>query len=110
ISQIYDVTRGVECLHSRTPPICHGDLKSINILVNSECRAVITDFGSAHHPVAKDLNQERERVMEEPQSAPSLEATSHYTVRWAAPELLKEDESGLASDIWALGWVAYKVR
>ncbi|KIO18365.1 hypothetical protein M407DRAFT_31967 [Tulasnella calospora MUT 4182] len=121
ISLIFDVTRGVEYLHSRTPPICHGDLKSINILVNSECRAVITDFGSAHHPVPKDLKKERERPGEEPQPAPSLEAThcpstntitltcKHYTVRWAAPELLEDDESSLASDIWALGWVAYEV-
>ncbi|KIO28997.1 hypothetical protein M407DRAFT_21898 [Tulasnella calospora MUT 4182] len=121
ISLIFDVANGVEYLHSRTPPICHGDLKSINILVNSKCRAVITDFGSAHHPVAKDLNKERERASEEPESAPSLEATlcpstntitltcKHYTVRWAAPELLEEEESSLASDIWALGWVAYEV-
>ncbi|KIO29015.1 hypothetical protein M407DRAFT_71133, partial [Tulasnella calospora MUT 4182] len=118
---IFDVTEGVEYLHSRTPPICHGDLKSINILVNRECRAVVTDFGSAHHPAARDPNKERERPIEEPQSAPSLEAThcpstntitltcKHYTVRWAAPELLEDDESSLASDIWALGWVAYEV-
>lgn len=42
-----DVARGVEYIHSQTPPICHGDLKSLNILVTAEYRAVITDFGSA---------------------------------------------------------------
>ncbi|KIO17636.1 hypothetical protein M407DRAFT_58798, partial [Tulasnella calospora MUT 4182] len=45
ISLLNDVARGVEYLHTRTPPIFHGDLKSINILVNSKCRAVLTDFG-----------------------------------------------------------------
>ncbi|KIO17100.1 hypothetical protein M407DRAFT_85297, partial [Tulasnella calospora MUT 4182] len=38
---------GLEYLHSRKPPICHGDLKSLNILVSSSYRAIITDFGSA---------------------------------------------------------------
>ncbi|KIO20744.1 hypothetical protein M407DRAFT_29638 [Tulasnella calospora MUT 4182] len=47
ISLIYDVATGLSYLHGRSPPICHGDLKSLNILVNSENRAVITDFGSA---------------------------------------------------------------
>lgn len=56
---INDVVRGVEYLHSRQPPICHGDLKSINILVNSKYRAVITDFGSARRPVTNDLKVAR---------------------------------------------------
>ncbi|KIO25825.1 hypothetical protein M407DRAFT_51872, partial [Tulasnella calospora MUT 4182] len=43
--QINDVTLGLEYLHSREPPVYHGDLKSPNILVSSECRALITDFG-----------------------------------------------------------------
>ncbi|KAG9029733.1 hypothetical protein FS837_003482, partial [Tulasnella sp. UAMH 9824] len=65
ISLIRDTARGLEYLHNRDPPICHGDLKSVsppvglfnfvltsamiqlNILVNSSFRAVITDFGSA---------------------------------------------------------------
>ncbi|KAG9035468.1 hypothetical protein FS837_001919, partial [Tulasnella sp. UAMH 9824] len=120
ISLINDVATGVEYLHEREPPICHGDLKSINILVNSEFRAVITDFGSARHPVSKNPNQESERTNKDPQPAPSLEAThhpstntitltcNHYTLRWAAPELLEDGDATLACDIWALGWVAYE--
>ncbi|KAG9042552.1 hypothetical protein FS837_010731 [Tulasnella sp. UAMH 9824] len=121
ISLIRDVAEGVEYLHSSEPPICHGDLKSINILVNSDCIAVITDFGSASHPVPQDLEKERARAKIEPQPAPLPEATFHpltntitltcnqYTLRWAAPELLAEDEASLASDIWALGCVVYEV-
>ncbi|KIO20873.1 hypothetical protein M407DRAFT_29532 [Tulasnella calospora MUT 4182] len=45
--QIADVAEGLSYLHGRNPPICHGDLKSLNILVSSGNRAVITDFGSA---------------------------------------------------------------
>lgn len=29
-SQIQDVVDGLEYLHSRDPPICHGDLKSVS--------------------------------------------------------------------------------
>ncbi|KIO23329.1 hypothetical protein M407DRAFT_78172, partial [Tulasnella calospora MUT 4182] len=84
------VVEGVEYLHGQSPPIYHGDLKSVNILVTSECRAVITDFGSARRLAPKDPN-------------------TQYTLRWAAPELLKDDEPGLWSDIWALGWIFYEV-
>ncbi|KIO24469.1 hypothetical protein M407DRAFT_76971, partial [Tulasnella calospora MUT 4182] len=120
ISLLHDVARGVEYLHGREPPICHGDLKSVNVLVNSECRAVITDFGSAHHPNTRDRKKERGRSKNDPQPAPSPEATfcrstntitltcNHYTLRWAAPELLGEDDASLASDVWAFGCVAYE--
>lgn len=93
-----------------------------NVLVKSNCRAVITDFGSAHHPVPDNAGEDSEQAIKEPQQSPSLEATycpstntitltcKNYTVLWAAPELLKDQDPSLASDIWALGWVAYEVR
>ncbi|KIO20720.1 hypothetical protein M407DRAFT_29659 [Tulasnella calospora MUT 4182] len=31
-----------------------------------------------------------------------------WTVRWAAPELLDGYLPGLASDIWALGWICWE--
>ncbi|KIO20124.1 hypothetical protein M407DRAFT_81907 [Tulasnella calospora MUT 4182] len=96
ISLINDVTTGVEYLHSRNPPICHGDLKSLNILVNWGCRAVITDLGSARRVLTKAAVTQRNQ-------------NGKYTLRWAAPELLMDDEPGLWSDIWALGWICYEV-
>lgn len=32
-----------------------------------------------------------------------------YTLRWAAPEVLKDEAFGLASDIWAFGWICWEV-
>lgn len=32
-----------------------------------------------------------------------------WTVRWAAPELLDEGPTSLASDIWAFGWICWEV-
>ncbi|KIO24085.1 hypothetical protein M407DRAFT_213420 [Tulasnella calospora MUT 4182] len=97
---IDNVVEGVEYLHDQKPPICHGDLKSLNILVNSECRALITDFGSARPPLELTFCD----------STSTITLTGNkYTLRWAAPELLMEDQLGLWSDIWAMGWIFYEV-
>ncbi|KAG8931933.1 hypothetical protein FRC01_000562 [Tulasnella sp. 417] len=83
--------------------------------------ARITDFGSARRVLQHDPNAQIEQVTSTPQSAQQLNATfcastksitltgNQYTLRWAAPELLLEDQLSLWSDIWALGWVAYEV-
>ncbi|KIO33026.1 hypothetical protein M407DRAFT_18177 [Tulasnella calospora MUT 4182] len=130
VSLIHDVAKGLSCLHGRDPAICPGDLKSLNILVNPENRAVITDFGSAR---AVDLMVEGgskgvrgAKVTPPPHSnatgpqdmealiveiGPSEEFITMmgpaWTVRWAAPELLDGDLPGLTSDIWAFGWICW---
>lgn len=83
---------------------------------------MITDFGSARYSVMKSPNEGRAQAGDEPKQIRSPEATfcpstntitltcNQYTLRWAAPELLEEDDASLASDIWAVGWVAYEVR
>ncbi|KAG8925665.1 hypothetical protein FRC01_009851 [Tulasnella sp. 417] len=124
ISLINDVTLGLEYLHNREPPIYHGDLKS--------CYALITDFGSARARHLENDHGEKQpkqtRDKQQPAGDPSaaeesitLEALfsatastltltgSSYTLRWAAPELLQDDEPCLGSDIWSLGWIAYEV-
>ncbi|KIO24151.1 hypothetical protein M407DRAFT_26426 [Tulasnella calospora MUT 4182] len=121
ISLIRDVARGVEYLHNRNPPICHGDLKSINILVTSECSAVITDLGSARRIPTKDSDAQITQTEKKALPALKFEATfcastntmtltgNEYTLRWAAPELLMNEGPSLCSDIWALGWIFYEV-
>lgn len=32
-----------------------------------------------------------------------------FSFRWAAPEVLRDEEPGLASDVWALGWIMWEV-
>ncbi|KAG8932156.1 hypothetical protein FRC01_000204 [Tulasnella sp. 417] len=144
ISLINDVTLGLEYLHSQEPPIYHGDLKSahkygfvtkpecfqLNILVDSDFHALITDFGSARHlgidhggkqqkenehkprPASHPATSEEQITLEALFSATASTLTltgSSYTLRWAAPELLQDDKPCLRSDIWALGWIAYEV-
>ncbi|KIO33045.1 hypothetical protein M407DRAFT_18193 [Tulasnella calospora MUT 4182] len=131
VSLIDDVAKGLRYLHGRDPPICHGDLKSLNILVNPGNRAVITDFGSARAvdsvseealesarvarstPTARTAGvgaQEAEALTAE--MAPSGDFITMtgpaWTVRWAAPEQVRGDSPGLASDIWGLGWICWE--
>ncbi|KAG9285713.1 hypothetical protein G9A89_002280 [Geosiphon pyriformis] len=44
---MHDIALGVSYLHTRRPSIIHRDLKSMNILVSSDLRAKINDFGLA---------------------------------------------------------------
>ncbi|KIO19309.1 hypothetical protein M407DRAFT_31026 [Tulasnella calospora MUT 4182] len=128
VSLIQDVASGLEHLHTRQPPICHGDLKSLNILVKSDHRAVITDFGSARvlrnapdlgsntltDQVASTnhdssmLNRSTEVALSISDAELTLTGPS-WSLRWAAPEVLNDEQPDLASDIWALGWIAWEV-
>ncbi|KIO32726.1 hypothetical protein M407DRAFT_212749, partial [Tulasnella calospora MUT 4182] len=145
--RIQDVASGLEYLHTRQPPICHGDLKSVsflpnlslaslakanlaqlNILVNSDCRAVIADFGSARtvrdprDPEVNPLSRGKTSNLNTPSndgcreltlSASDVELTltgPSWSFRWAAPEILYDERPHLASDIWALGWIAWEVN
>jgi serine/threonine protein kinase len=73
-------------LHSHS--IAHGDIKSQNILIGSDGRAKIADFGAA---VPRGGTQDEK-------SGP-LSGTPAFM----APEVARGEERGLAADIWALG-------
>ncbi|KIO19355.1 hypothetical protein M407DRAFT_36120, partial [Tulasnella calospora MUT 4182] len=97
--QIQDIFEGLQYLHNRQPPICHGDLKSLNILVSSLYHAVITDFGSA-------------RVVRESEDEGTSELTltgPAWSLRWAPPEVVNGTPPGLSSDIWSAGWVCWEI-
>ncbi|KIO18890.1 hypothetical protein M407DRAFT_224512 [Tulasnella calospora MUT 4182] len=65
ISLIKDTFAGLKYLHTRQPPICHGDLKSLNILVSASYRAIITDFGSARIlKEGEDRQEDRDKIRE----------------------------------------------
>ncbi|KAG8894031.1 hypothetical protein FRC01_013193, partial [Tulasnella sp. 417] len=47
MSLIKDLLAGLKYLHTYEPPICHGNVKSRNVLVNSSSRAIVADFASS---------------------------------------------------------------
>ena len=47
MSFLLDTARGLDYLHSHTPAIIHRDLTAKNVLLDSQLRAKITDFGNS---------------------------------------------------------------
>ncbi|KAG8974104.1 hypothetical protein FRC05_007852 [Tulasnella sp. 425] len=89
---VRDLTHGLVYLHTQNPPVRHGDLKPGNVLVNSQCRALLADFG-----LSKALD-----------AGPTGFTTGNdarCTVRYSSPELLLQGTAGqsLRDDIWSWG-------
>ncbi|KAG8900131.1 hypothetical protein FRC00_014338 [Tulasnella sp. 408] len=87
-----DIADGLSYLHTRTPPICHGDLKMGNILVSTNLRAVVADFGLS-------------TMLEEEGTGLTTSIGLKGTARYYSPELILESDAkhSLQSDIWAWG-------
>ncbi|KAG8919053.1 hypothetical protein FRC01_001505 [Tulasnella sp. 417] len=103
-------------------------IMQLNILIYDDSQfhidhkiyARITDFGSARRIVLGDPEIQTKQTEHQPRSAEELQATfcastntialtgNQYSLRWAAPELIMEDQLDLWSDVWALGWIAYE--
>ena len=94
--------------HAHERGVIHRDVKSSNIVITSDGRAKILDFGVARRfPVqgtqgAKELNQ--------PLTELSFTAPLQIvgTLSYMAPEVLRGETAGPASDIWSLGVVLYE--
>uniref|UniRef100_M4BS48 CMGC/MAPK protein kinase n=1 Tax=Hyaloperonospora arabidopsidis (strain Emoy2) TaxID=559515 RepID=M4BS48_HYAAE len=86
---LYQMMCGIHYLHSAD--VLHRDIKPSNILVNSDCRIKICDFGLARHANDRDL----------------AEGLSEYVVtRWyRAPELLLANAYTKAIDMWSIGCI-----
>ncbi|KAG8905008.1 Receptor-interacting serine/threonine-protein kinase 2 [Tulasnella sp. 403] len=93
LSLMYEVACAIEHLHSRNPPIIHGDIKSDNVLITQDGHAVITDFGLS-------------TILEDnPDMSSSLRTAG--TLRWMAPELVVQENCirSLATDVYSFGCV-----
>ncbi|KIO17496.1 hypothetical protein M407DRAFT_51418, partial [Tulasnella calospora MUT 4182] len=97
LSLAYDTIDALAFLHQLDPPVCHGDIKSPNVLVNLECRAVLCDFGLA-------------RLYEDSGFA-RLESTAGFkgSIRWCSPELLEGGPRTASSDIYAWAWLVWEI-
>ncbi|TDL22518.1 kinase-like protein [Rickenella mellea] len=95
LSLACEVLSGLSYLHGLKPKIVHGDLKAANVLVDSNFRPRLSDFG-----LSKFYD-----------SLASLRGTP----RWQAPELLSPDTVGVnvgkttASDIYAFACLCLEV-
>jgi serine/threonine protein kinase len=85
---LQDIAQGLRFLHAASPQVIHGDLKALNVLVDSKFRAKVADFG---------LSQKK-----------GVGAAG--TPFWMAPELLSgKSKNTAASDVYSFGIILYEV-
>uniref|UniRef100_A0A4W4FTP6 Tyrosine-protein kinase n=1 Tax=Electrophorus electricus TaxID=8005 RepID=A0A4W4FTP6_ELEEL len=88
------ICKGMDYLASKR--YIHRDLATRNILVESESRVKIGDFG-----LTKVLPQDKDYyTVREPGESP---------IFWYAPESLTESKFSVASDVWSFGVVLYEL-
>ncbi|XP_051960869.1 tyrosine-protein kinase JAK2a [Xyrauchen texanus] len=88
------ICKGMDYLASKR--YIHRDLATRNILVESEFRVKIGDFG-----LTKVLPQDKEYyTVREPGESP---------IFWYAPESLTESKFSISSDVWSFGVVLYEL-
>ncbi|TRY84218.1 hypothetical protein DNTS_026640 [Danionella cerebrum] len=88
------ICKGMDYLASKR--YVHRDLATRNILVESEFRVKIGDFG-----LTKVLPQDKEYyTVHQPGESP---------IFWYAPESLTESKFSVASDVWSFGVVLYEL-
>ncbi|KAF8335712.1 kinase-like domain-containing protein [Cantharellus anzutake] len=90
-----DVASGLEYLHSRNPPIVHGDIKGQNILIASDGRASICDFGLS-------------RILDDNPTGFTSTVVG-MTLRFSAPELLDGGEKTMETDVYAYGCTCIEI-
>ncbi|EGZ06138.1 hypothetical protein PHYSODRAFT_532309, partial [Phytophthora sojae] len=101
--KLYEAALGLQYLHQRG--IVHQDLKCDNILVGTDRRAKLTDFGLSTNVLGRNPRRLTGRI-----------GKPIGAVRWKAPELLiaaKENNSGIIptmeADIFAFGMCIVQV-
>lgn len=88
-----DVAEGLFHIHSKG--FLHRDIAARNVLVSSERRCKISDFGLAR---------------EQEEDTYYRSKGGNLPVRWSAPEALEERKFNEATEIWSFGVVMYEIR
>ena len=85
-----DTARGVNYLHTCSPPIIHRDLKSLNLLLDDSYRVKLADFGWT-----KGL----ENYM----------TGKIGTYQWMAPEVIKSQKYTEKADVFSFGIILWEI-
>eukprot|EP00742_Colponemidia_sp_Colp-10_P007364 GILJ01007928.1.p1 GENE.GILJ01007928.1~~GILJ01007928.1.p1 ORF type:complete len:600 (-),score=61.12 GILJ01007928.1:121-1668(-) len=92
---LMDATRGLAFLHTHHPPVVHGDIKSLNLLIDEHGTLKVADFGES-------------RFMREADKVSEDSGFYRHTPNWTAPEVFGVKPT-LESDVYSLGMVIYEI-
>jgi serine/threonine protein kinase/tetratricopeptide (TPR) repeat protein len=90
--------------HAHQHGIIHCDLKSSNVVMTSEGRAKVLDFG-----LAKRLLHKKSDAATQSHLAFEEDEAIAGTLPYLAPEVLRGEPARAQSDIWALGVMLYEM-
>lgn len=89
-----DTVIAIQILHSNNPPIMHRDLKSLNLLVDSDWKVKVCDFGLSRFDTNSNLK-----------TLSNLRGTYHY----AAPEVYFGEKFTPKSDVFSIGIILWEM-
>jgi len=90
LSMMIDIARGMAYLHSLN--FIHRDLKSVNILIASNNRLKISDFGSSR---VLDLNNKMTATL--------------GTLSWIPPEIFNDEKYSQSADVYSFAIVMWEI-
>ncbi|KAI5984986.1 kinase-like domain-containing protein [Pisolithus orientalis] len=91
-----DIASGLYYLHHHElGPIVHGNLNGSNVLISSDRRALLTDFGAS--------------TLHSSTFSMSVDAIQQISFRWAAPEVLNDCPASMEAEVWAFGMTALEL-
>jgi hypothetical protein len=107
--------RGLNFLHTLTPPRIHRDVKSANLLVSGKWVVKVADFGLGrqivpqHMQHSKNFPSKRSSILN-----PLLGTTNNFThkvgtAKWRAPELSTTEDYGTSIDVYSFGIVLWEI-
>ncbi|KAJ9508201.1 hypothetical protein QJQ45_021539 [Haematococcus lacustris] len=101
LDMLRDVAAGMHYLHTRKPPVIHGDLRSPNLLLDltidkerPRFHVKIADFG-----LARMLGANSSLIMVSKTTNP----------RWTAPEVIRDSQIGPAGDVYSFAIVMWEM-
>ena len=91
--------------HAHERGVVHRDLKSANVVITSEGRAKVLDFGLAKRLEGRALSE----VTTQSQGLLTQPGAVMGTLPYMAPEQLRGEPADARSDVWALGVVLHEM-
>lgn len=92
---LIETITGIVALHAENPPIVHRDLKSLNLLVNSENRVKVCDFGLSRYTQGSGDNSTLGKL--------------RGTYAYSAPEVYHGKPYSTKSDVYSIGVIMWEL-